>query len=175
MGYKIVAVNPLIISFPLPSFGLANMTSLDDVKKVIFKKYKEMAEEKIDEDGVAAISGGGQQLNAAGRIIIFDEYKEVAEKAFEKFKKERWPKIEPALKLHLARQERRLAHFKVSCRLVSCDNPHRQKRGGGTGRKARRPAARPLFCGAHVGLRKLLTQDMLDALHASSERRVVIT
>ena len=134
MGYKIVAVNPLK-PFPLPSFGLANVASLDDANS---------------------------QLRTLTAVLKFEA---------------RWAegKIEPALKLHLARQERRLAHFNASCRFVGCDNPRRQKRGGGTGTKARRPAVRPLFCGAHVGLRKLLTQSALDELHTSSTKRVAIS
>ena len=75
-----------------------------------------------------------------------------------------------------ARQERRLAHFKASCRVAGCDNPHRQKRGRGlaTGTKARRPGMKPLFCGAHMWLRKCLTKEALGELHKLSANRVAI-
>ncbi len=134
MGYRVVTVNPLK-SFPLPSFGLANITSLED------------AEEQI--------KGKGRDEHIAALEV-------------------RWPKIELALTLHLARQERRLAHFNIACRVVGCDNPRRQKRGGGNGRKAKRPGVRPLFCGGHLGLRKCLTKEMLAELHASSAKRVAV-
>lgn len=137
--YKIVAVNPLK-PFPLPSFGLANVTSLDDAKSQI-KKAKGGEEERI-----AALEA-------------------------------RWAegKIEPALKAHLARQKRRLAHFETSCRVLVCGNPRRQKRGNGgeRGAKANRPGVKPLFCGGHVNLRKCLTREMLAELYAASEKRVV--
>ncbi|MDO8676228.1 MAG: hypothetical protein Q7K16_01050 [Candidatus Azambacteria bacterium] len=42
MGYRVVTVNPLK-PFPLLSFGLANVVSLDDVKKQIAEKYKKAA------------------------------------------------------------------------------------------------------------------------------------
>ncbi|MBI2635016.1 MAG: hypothetical protein HYW79_00495 [Parcubacteria group bacterium] len=73
-------------------------------------------------------------------------------------------------------REEWLAHFKASCRVADCDNPRRQKRGNGGERatKARRPGVRPLFCGAHMWVRKNLTQAALDELHASSAKRVVV-
>lgn len=173
MGYKIVAVNPLK-PFPLPSFRLANIKSIDDANSQIEKWFKDAKKQGVEAErvrhGIAGLAFGSEE---ATKIEIFwDSGCSERIAALEA----RWAegKIEPALKIHLARQEKRLAHFKVSCRFADCDNPHRQKRGGGTGTKARRPAVRPLFCGAHVGLRKLLTQGALDALHASSERRVVI-
>lgn len=124
-------------------------------------------------------------LRLANVVGLDDAKKQIAEKIKKDWEtrekeiallEERWPKIEPALKLHLARQERRLAHFKESCRLAGCDNPRRQNRGRGgeRGTKARRPGVKSLFCGSHVGLRKCVTQAMLDELHASSAKRLAV-
>lgn len=123
MGYKIVAVNPLK-SFPIPSYGLANVAGLEDTRKQIFEKFIKMAQMKIDACDAYIEVNGGQKLNSDGRAEIFSDYGRIAQNEFEKFEEERWPKIEPALKLHLARQERRQAHFNVSCRFLGCDNPH---------------------------------------------------
>ncbi len=123
MRYKIVAVDQLSKPFPLVLFGLANVVSLEDANGQLIKKYKEMAQLRIDADDAHAKIAGEPSLNADGRQCIFDEYRNVAEGEFDGLD-ERWSKIEPALKLHLARQKRRLAHFKVSCRAFGCDNPH---------------------------------------------------
>lgn len=166
MGYHLVTVNPLK-PFPIASFGLANVMSLKDVENAILKKYKEMAQEKIDADDARAASGS-KRLNTTGHTEIFLDFEKLAYSEFEKFKEERWPKIELVLKVHLARQERRMAHFKSACRFAGCNNLRRQKRGSGgeRGTKAQRPIIKPLFCGVHIGLRKQLTREMLDALHA---------
>lgn len=175
MGYKIVAVNPLIKPFPLVSFGLTNVASLEGIKEQAFLKYKKIAQSMIDADEAYAKSSGCETLNNDGRAEIFNDFREGAEKALGKFEKTRWPKIGPALEAHLARQKRRLAHFEASCRFLGCDNPHRQKHGRGLERntKAHRPMVKPLFCGVHVGLRKLLTEKQLAEIHAASEKRVV--
>lgn len=146
MGYRVVTVNPLK-QFPIAYFGLTNVVSLDDAKGQILAKFKKMAQLKINaaEDEVAMLE-------------------------------KRWVdgKIQPALDLHLARQKRRQVHFNSACRLDGCGNPHRGKRVNGLerGTKTRRPGARPLFCGAHVWLRKSLTQEALNALHKSSANRI---
>lgn len=178
MGYKIVAVSPLK-SFPIASLKLANVVSVNDAQKQVFEKYRKMAQMRIDsEDAQVSMLdvAGGQKLNADGRAEIFGDYEKVAEKEFKKFEEERWPKIEPELETYLERQKRRQKHFESACRMEGCDNPHRQKRvrGLATGTKSRRPGVRPLFCGVHVGLRKLLTKEALDQLYKSSANRVRI-
>ncbi|MDO8574805.1 MAG: hypothetical protein Q7R61_00805 [bacterium] len=96
MRYKIVAVDPLKKPFPLLSFDLANVASVDDARGQIRTR------------GVKAQAA---EIETLAEIATLEE---------------RWAegKIEPALKLHLARQERRLEHFKSACRFFGCDNPH---------------------------------------------------
>jgi len=157
MRYKIVAVDPLK-PFPLPSFGLANIASLDDAKKQTDEKYEKAATAEIETNKVfQELSAKIKEMSAVLVYIeslpkMSDAHKEEAKKIWKEIKefktaceeitepireknskiakeefgfiKMRWPVIEPALTLHLARQERRLAHFKSACRFFNCDNPH---------------------------------------------------
>lgn len=166
MGYRLVIVSPLK-PFPIASFGIANMANLEDAKKQISAAAKNVAAAEI------LALDAGVPLKRDYEIRAAHEKRAEAEIIR---LEERWPKIEPALKMHLARQERRLVHFKASCRVSGCTNLHRQARVGTAvcATKAHRPAARPLFCRLHVGVRRWLTKDALDALHASSAKRVAI-
>ena len=175
MRYTIVAVSPLNNLFPIVSFGLANIASLDDAKKQITEKYKTMAKMRIDADDARVQIGGGQELNADGRAEIFSDHQKIADAEFEKFEMERWPKIEPALNLHLARQERRVAHFKSACRVSSCDNPKPQPvERHGTNTKSRRSGAKPLFCRNHRWAQGMMSKDDIRRLQADEKNRVKI-
>ena len=124
--------------------------------------------EKIEKE-IRGFEGAREEI----ACLIREKHNKVAKGEISRLEL-RWSTIEPALKLHLARQVRRMTHFKESCRLVGCNNPRRLRRGRGVAgnTKGRRPGVRPLFCGAHVGLRKCLAKDALDQLHASSANRV---
>lgn len=171
MGYAIVAVNPLK-QFPVASFRLANIVSLDDAKKQITEKYKAMAQLKIDADDARVKIEGGQALNADGRAGIFSDYQKAAEGESEKLEA-RWLKIEPALKLHLARQERRIAHFRIACRFSGCDNPKPSSvERHGTNTKSRRPGAKPLFCRGHLWAQGMISTKDIRRLQADEKNRV---
>lgn len=179
MGYKIVAVNPLIKPFPLVSLGIANMVSFDDAKNRIFEKYRKMSKMKIDADDARVDVEGGWKLNVDGRAEIFGDYEKAAEKELGVFKEGRWLKIEPALKLHLKRQERRLTHFKSACRFSGCDNPrplgtlyYGASRMGG--HAVHRHNA-PLFCGVHAHLRRAISAEAKNELIANSSKRLAVS
>lgn len=175
MGYRLVAVNPLI-PFPLPKFGvtgLADVASLDDATKQIKDQFKEAAQLRIDaEEARIKIDGG--QLLATDVEKIRADYEKTASEQIERLN-ERWGKIEPALKLHLARQGRRKKHFSGSCRFAGCDNPKPEAVkviGGNT--KSRRPGAKPLFCRSHRWVQGMISKENIRSLQADEKNRVVI-
>jgi len=89
-----------------------------------------------------------------------------------KFLEERWPVIEPALKRHLARQERRVKHWEASCRLATCINPARASRQAKGPRKQRRWTSH--FCGLHTGLKNVLTAAQIAELRGNIAKRVSV-
>lgn len=162
MVYEIVHTDPLVRPFPFQSFGLANVVSFDDAKSQIVKRHQAAALDRLAnmEEKVA------QDL----REEIMGEYEAASEEEVGRLG-ERWPKVEPAFKLHIARQERRRVHFRASCRLMGCENPHGlAKRKAASGRKTRRWPR--LFCGRHADLRGRITAEDYARLITDPNLRV---
>ena len=79
--------------------------------------------EKIEKE-IRGFEGAREEI----ACLIREKHNKVAKGEISRLEL-RWSTIEPALKLHLARQVRRMTHFKESCRLVGCNNPRRLRRG----------------------------------------------
>ena len=128
--------------------ALANMRNRPNEVAVVKEEI-----ERLEKTEIPALTKACQEI--AGPIQA--KHRELADTQVSELEA-RWPIIEPALKAHLARQERRLEHFKRSCRILGCHDPKRASRSAGSPRKSRRGAQH--FCGPHSGMRGVLkTED----------------